>query len=116
MEDSTKVDWKYNAKDIPSFEVIKEIDGEKVTIDNRKKQQDFFLKEIDLINEAINKATYDIGENKSASMNTSITSSQIFDDNDDDADFEMSSPIEQPKKTTTSPVVSSVDDDDDLPF
>jgi hypothetical protein len=116
MEDSTKVDWKYSAKDIPSFEVTKKVDGEMVTIDNRKKQQEFFLKEIDLINEAINNATYDIGENKSASMNTSITSSQIFDEGDDDADFEMSSPIEQPKTTTTSPVVASVDDDDDLPF
>jgi hypothetical protein len=38
MEDSTKVDWKYNAKDIPSFEVTKKVDGEMVTIDNRKKQ------------------------------------------------------------------------------
>jgi hypothetical protein len=115
MEDSTKVDWKYSAKDIPSFEVTKKVDGEMVTIDNRKKQQDFFLKEIDLISQAINNATYDIGENKSASMNTSITSSQIFDDGDD-ADFEMSSPIEQPKTTTTSPVVVNADDDDDLPF
>jgi len=116
MEESTKVDWKYNAKDIPSFEVTKKVDGEMVTIDNRKKQQEFFLKEIELINEAINNATYDIGENKSASMNTSITSSQIFDEGDDDADFEMSSPIEQPKTTTISPVVASADDDDDLPF
>jgi hypothetical protein len=116
MEESTKVDWKYNAKDIPSFEVTKKVDGEMVTIDNRKKQQEFFLKEIELINEAINNATYDIGENKSASMNTSITSSQIFDEGDDDADFEMSSPIEQPKTTTTTPVVASADDDDDLPF
>jgi len=124
MEDSTRVDWKYNAKDIPSYEVTKKVDGEMVTIDNRKKQQEFFLKEIDLINEAINNATYDIGENKSASMNHSLNQSQIFIDEDDtEADFEMSStpPVEEQKpttKTTTkSPVVSTVDDeDDDLPF
>jgi len=114
MEDSTKVDWKYNAKDIPSFEVTKKVDGEMVTIDNRKKQQDFFLKEIELIGVAINNSTYDIGENKSASMNTSITSSQIFDDGDDVADFEMTT-SSTPEKTT-SPVVLSNDDDDDLPF
>lgn len=124
MEDSTRVDWKYNAKDIPSFEVTKKVDGEMVTIDNRKKQQEFFLKEIDLINEAINNATYDIGENKSASMNHSLNQSQIFIDEDDtEADFEMSSnPVaEEPKPTaktiSKSPVVSTVDDeDDDLPF
>jgi hypothetical protein len=115
MEDSTRVDWKYNAKDIPSFEVTKKVDGEMVTIDNRKKQQDFFLKEIELINVAINNATYDIGENKSASMNTSITSSEIFDEDDDNgADFEMTT-SSTPEKTT-SPVVLSNDDDDDLPF
>jgi len=114
MEDSTRVDWKYSAKDIPSFEVTKKVDGEMVTIDNRKKQQDFFLKEIELINVAINNTTYDIGENKSASMNTSITSSQIFDEGDDDADFEMTT-SSTPEKTT-SPVVLSNDDDDDLPF
>jgi len=120
MEDTTRVDWKYNAKDIPSFEVTKKVDGEMVTIDNRKKQQDFFLKEIDIINEAINSATYDIGENKSASMNNSLNQSQIFVDEDDtDADFEMSSsPVaEEPKVTSKSPVVATVDDeDDDLPF
>jgi hypothetical protein len=115
MEDSTRVDWKYSAKDIPSFEVTKKVDGEMVTIDNRKKQQDFFLKEIDLISQAINNATYDIGENKSASMNTSITSSEIFDEDDDNgADFEMTT-SSTPEKTT-SPVVLSNDDDDDLPF
>lgn len=123
MEDSTRVDWKYNAKEIPSFEVTKQVDGEMVTIDNRKKQQDFFLKEIELINEAINSATYDIGENKSASMNNSLNQSQIFVDEDDtEADFEMSSsPVEEQKPaakaTAKSPVVSTVDDeDDDLPF
>lgn len=120
MEDSTRVDWKYNAKDIPSFEVTKKVDGEMVTIDNRKKQQDFFLKEIELINEAIKSATYDIGENKSASMNKTLTSSQIFEEDgaDEGADFEMSSSVEEPKKTTKSPVVASFDDDDDdeLPF
>jgi hypothetical protein len=122
MEETTKVDWKYNAKDIPSFEVTKKVDGEMVTIDNRKKQQDFFLKEIELINEAIKSATYDIGDNKSASMNKTLTSSQIFDEDgaDDSADFEMSSPVEQPKEvktTTKTPVVASFDDDDDeLPF
>jgi hypothetical protein len=119
MEDTTRVDWKYNAKDIPSFEVTKKVDGEMVTIDNRKKQQEFFLKEIDLINEAINSAKYDIGENKSASMNNSLNQSQIFVDEDDtDADFEMSSPVaEEAKVSTKSPVVSTVDeDDDDLPF
>ena len=120
MQDSTKVDWKYNAKDIPSFEVTKKVDGEMVTIDNRKKQQDFFLKEIEIINEAIKNAKYDIGENKSASMNKSLTSSQIFDEDDLDesADFEMASPVEEPKTSTTtkSPVVASFDDDDDLPF
>jgi hypothetical protein len=118
MEDSTKVDWKYNAKDIPSFEVTKKVDGEMVTIDNRKKQQDFFLKEIELINEAIKTATYDIGENKSASMNTTITASEIYDaDDDNGADFEMT-PTTVPSKptTTTSPVTLSNDDDDDLPF
>ena len=125
MEESTKVDWKYNAKDIPSFEVTKKVDGEMVTIDNRKKQQDFFLKEMELINEAIKNATYDIGENKSASMNQSLNQSQIFlDEEDTDADFEMSSTpvVEEPKPTTKttskSPVVATVDDDedDDLPF
>jgi len=118
-EDTTKVDWKYNAKDIPSFEVVKEIDGEKVTIDNRKKQQDFFLKEIDLINEAIKTATYDIGENKSASMNKTLTSSQIFDEDgaDEGADFTMTPSVEQTKPATKTPVVASFDDDDDeLPF
>jgi hypothetical protein len=119
-EDTTRVDWKYNAKDIPSFEVTKKVDGEMVTIDNRKKQQDFFLKEIELINEAIKSATYDIGENKSASMNKTLTSSQIFEEDgvDEGADFEMSSSVEEPKKTTKSPVVASFDDDDDdeLPF
>jgi len=124
-EDTSKVDWKYNAKDIPSFEVVKEIDGEKVTIDNRKKQQDFFLKEIELINEAIKSATYDIGDNKSASMNKTLTSSQIFDeDGDEGADFEMSPnpPVEEQKPTakatTKTPVVASFDEDDDdeLPF
>lgn len=124
MEDSTRVDWKYNAKDIPSYEVTKKVDGEMVTIDNRKKQQDFFLKEMELINEAIKNATYDIGENKSASMNQSLNQSQIFIDEDDtEADFEMSSPtpVEEQKPTAKatakSPVVSTVDDeDDDLPF
>jgi len=123
MEDSTRVDWKYNAKDIPSYEVTKKVDGEMVTIDNRKKQQEFFLKEIDLINEAVNNAKYDIGENKSASMNNSLNQSQIFVDEDDtEADFEMSSsPVEEQKPTAKatakSPVVSTVDDeDDDLPF
>ena len=122
MEDSTKVDWKYSAKDIPSFEVTKTVDGEMVTIDNRKKQQDFFLKEIDLINEAIKSATYDIGDNKSASMNKTLTSTQIFDedDSDDSADFEMSPSVEEPKEVKTatkSPVVASFDDDDEeLPF
>jgi hypothetical protein len=118
-EDSTKVDWKYNAKEIPSFEVQKTVDGEMVNIDNRKKQQDFFLKEIDLINDAIRSTTYDIGENKSASMNTSINTNQIFDEDDDNgADFEMASSVEEPKAsiTTKSPVVASFDDDDDLPF
>jgi hypothetical protein len=124
-EDSTRVDWKYNAKDIPSFEVSKKVDGEMVTIDNRKKQQDFFLKEMELINEAIKSAKYDIGENKSASMNNSLNQTQIFVDEDDsEADFEMSSTpvVEEPKptanKTTSkSPVVLTVDeDDDDLPF
>jgi hypothetical protein len=119
-EDTTRVDWKYNAKDIPSFEVTKKVDGEMVTIDNRKKQQDFFLKEIELINEAIKSATYDIGENKSASMNKTLTSSQIFEEDgvDEGADFEMSSSVEEPKKTTKSPVVASFDndDDDELPF
>lgn len=121
-EDSTKVDWKYNAKDIPSFEVSKKVDGEMVTIDNRKKQQDFFLKEIDLINESIKNTTYDIGENTSASMNKTLTSTQIFeeDGSDDSADFEMSSSVEEPKEVKTatkSPVVASFDDDDDeLPF
>lgn len=118
-EDTTKVDWKYNAKDIPSFEVTKKVDGEMVTIDNRKKQQDFFLKEIDLINEAIKTATYDIGENKSASMNKTLTSSQIFDEDgtDEGADFTMTPSVEQTKPATKTPVVASFDDDDDeLPF
>jgi hypothetical protein len=114
-EDSTKVDWKYNTKDIPSFEVVKEIDGEKVTIDNRKKQQDFFLKEIDTINDAIRSATYDIGENKSASMNSSLNQSQIFDEDDTEADFVMESSPE-PKKVSTKTPVEIGDDDDDLPF
>lgn len=127
MEESTKVDWKYNAKEIPSFEVTKNVDGEMVTIDNRKKQQEFFLKEIDLINEAINSAKYNIGDNKSASMNKTLTSSQIFDEDGSDdvaADFEMPSPppAEEPKATakatTKSPVVTTFDDEDDdeLPF
>ena len=119
MEDSTKVDWKYNAKDIPSFEVTKKVDGEMVTIDNRKKQQDFFLKEIELINEAIKSATYDIGENKSASMNNSLTSSEIFDeDGDDDAEFvmESSATASQTTKKVNSPLDLNADDDDDLPF
>jgi len=117
MEDSTRVDWKYAAKDIPSFEVTKKVDGEMVTIDNRKKQQDFFFKEIEFINEAIKNVTYDIGENKSASMNTSLTSSQIFDEDDDEgADFEMTQTTTTSKATTTPPVVASVDEDDDLPF
>jgi hypothetical protein len=119
MEESTKVDWKYNAKDIPSFEVTKKVDGEMVTIDNRKKQQDFFLKEIELINEAIKNATYDIGENKSASMNTSITSSEIFDedDNDEDADFTMeTSVITTPKKVDSPLDLAGTDDEDELPF
>ncbi len=84
---------------------------------------DFFLKEIELINEAVNSATYDIGENKSASMNNSLNQSQIFVDEDDtDADFEMSPPpVEEQKPTAKvtakSPVVSTVEDeDDDLPF
>jgi hypothetical protein len=127
-DESTRVDWKYNAKEIPSFEVTKVIDGETVTIDNRKKQQEFFLKEIELINEAINSATYDIGDNKSASMNKTLTSTQIFDEDgiDDVADFQTSSsPVEEPKQsktekttTTKTPVVASFDDDDDeeLPF
>jgi hypothetical protein len=117
-EDTTKVDWKYNAKDIPSFEVVKEIDGEKVTIDNRKKQQDFFLKEIDFINEAIKSAKYDIGENKSASMNNSLNQTQIFVDEDDvEADFEMKSSVTStPKKVETPLDLSTSDDDDDLPF
>jgi len=117
-EDTTKVDWKYNAKDIPSFEVTKKVDGEMVTIDNRKKQQDFFLKEIELINEAIKSATYDIGENKSASMNNSLNQTQIFVDEDDtEADFEMeSSVISTPKKVETPLDLSTSDDDDDLPF
>lgn len=114
-EDSTRVDWKYNTKDIPSFEVVKEVDGEKVTIDNRKKQQDFFLKEIDIINDAIRSATYDIGENKSASMNSSLNQSQIFDEDDTEADFVMESSPE-PKKVTTQTPVEIGDDDDDLPF
>ena len=95
-----------------------------VTIDNRKKQQDFFLKEIDLINEAIKNTTYDIGENTSASMNKTLTSSQIFDedDSDDSADFEMSSPpVEEQKpaaKATAKSPVAALDDDDEyeLPF
>lgn len=125
-DDVTRVDWKHKASDIPSFEVTKKVDGEMVTIDNRKKQQDFFLKEIELINEAIKNATYDIGENKSASMNNSLNQSQIFVDEDDtEADFEMSSvpPVETQKttvnKTTTqTAVVSTVgdEDDDELPF
>lgn len=118
MEESTKVDWKYNAKEIPSFEVQKNVDGELVNIDNRKKQQDFFLKEIELINQAISNTKYDIGENKSASMNTSINTNQIFDEDDDNgADFEMT-PVAAPVKTTTtkSPVAISDEDDDDLPF
>ena len=118
MEDSTRVDWKYNAKDIPSFEVTKKVDGEMVNIDNRKKQQEFFLKEIELINQAISNTTYDIGENKSASMNTSINTNQIFDEDDDNgADFEMTTNTAPSKPTTTtSPVTLSNDDDDDLPF
>jgi hypothetical protein len=123
--ESTKVDWKYKdtAKDIPSFEVTKKVDGEMVTIDNRKKQHDFFLKEMELINEAIKTATYDIGDNKSASMNNSLNQSQIFvDDDDTDADFEMSSATSVDTQKTTakvtdnSPVVATVDEDDDLPF
>jgi hypothetical protein len=115
MEDSTRVDWKYAAKDIPSYEVTKKVDGEMVNIDNRKKQQDFFLKEIELINQAISNTTYDIGENKSASMNTSINTNQIFDEDDDNgADFEMTTSSTPAK--TTSPVALSNDDDDDLPF
>jgi hypothetical protein len=125
--DSTKVDWKYKdtKKDIPSFEVTKKVDGEMVTIDNRKKQQDFFLKEMELISEAIKTATYDIGENKSASMNTNINTTQIFDedgdDTDDSADFEMTPPVQETKATKTTakatPVPATVDeDDDDLPF
>jgi len=120
MEDSTKVDWKYNAKDIPSFEVTKKVDGEMVTIDNRKKQQDFFLKEIELINEAIKSATYDIGENKSASMNNSLTSSQIFDEDGDDSDaefvMESSATVTNSTKKVNSPLDLNADDDDDLPF
>jgi hypothetical protein len=114
QEDVTKVDWKYNAKDIPSFEVTKKVDGEMVTIDNRKKQQDFFLKEIEVINKAISDAKYDIGENTSASMNSTITPSVIYDDDDDtSADFEMTTSSAK----DTSPVsVSSDDEDDDLPF
>jgi hypothetical protein len=113
-EDSTKVDWKYSAKEIPSFEVQKTVDGELVNIDNRKKQQEFFLKEIDLINDAIRSTTYDIGENKSASMNTSINTNQIFDEDDDNgADFEMTTTS---SVKATSPVDLSNDDDDDLPF
>ena len=54
-------------------------------------------------------------------MNNSLNQSQIFVDEDEDteADFEMSSsPVaEEPKVTSKSPVVSTVDDeDDDLPF
>lgn len=117
MDESTKVDWKYNAKDIPSYEVTKKVDGEMVTIDNRKKQQEFFLKEIELINEAIKTAKYDIGENKSASMNH-ITPSEIYDDEDEmEVDFAMT---ETPKATSTStnssPLSLDNDDDDDLPF
>jgi hypothetical protein len=124
-EDTTRVDWKYNTKEIPSFEVTKEVDGEMVTIDNRKKQQDFFLKEIEFINEAINSAKYDIGENKSASMNKTLTSTEIFDEDDNvEADFQMkSTPVaEEPKvtknKTSKTPVAVTVDEeeDDDLPF
>lgn len=127
IEDSTKVDWKYKAADIPSFEVQKKVDGEMVTIDNRKKQQDFFLKEIELINEAIKNTTYDIGDNKSASMNKTL-STQIYDEDGDDenADFEMTkeeSPVEQktsPKKESVSktptPFDDVDDDDDELPF
>jgi hypothetical protein len=114
MEESTKVDWKYNAKDIPSFEVQKKVDGELVNIDNRKKQQDFFLKEIELINEAIKTTRYDIGDNKSASMNNSLNQSQIFvEDDDTDADFEMSSVTPE---TSKSLVAATGDEDDDLPF
>jgi hypothetical protein len=114
QEDSTKVNWKYDTKDIPSFEVQKKVDGEMVTIDNRKKQQDFFLKEIELINEAIKTATYDIGENTSASMNNAITASVIYDDEDDSsADFEMTP---SSSKDTTPASVSSDNEDDDLPF
>jgi hypothetical protein len=115
QEDSTKVNWKHDTKDIPSFEVQKKVDGEMVTIDNRKKQQEFFLNEIEIINKAISNAKYDIGENTSASMNNSITATPIFEDEDDDndADFEMT-----PSSTKdTSPVsISSDDEDDDLPF
>jgi hypothetical protein len=123
--ESTKVDWKYSdvKKDIPSFEITKKVDGEMVTIDNRKKQQDFFLKEMELISEAIKTATYDIGENKSATMNNSLNQSQIFLDEDDDAeaDFQMSSPVVEEQKSTKStdktPVTADLDDDsDDLPF
>jgi hypothetical protein len=120
MEESTKVDWKYNAKDIPSYEVTKKVDGEMVTIDNRKKQQEFFLKEIELINEAIRVAKYDIGDNKSASMNSTITASDIYDEDGDDsgADFEMmpSASTSSTPAYSTKHVESSSDEDDDLPF
>jgi hypothetical protein len=114
QDDVTKVDWKYNAKDIPSFEVTKKVDGEMVTIDNRKKQQDFFLKEIEVINKAISEAKYDIGENTSASMNSAITPSVIYDDDDDtSADFEMTT---SSTKATTPVAANNNDEDDDLPF
>jgi hypothetical protein len=118
MEESTKVDWKYSAKDIPSYEVTKQVDGEMVTIDNRKKQQEFFLKEIDLINEAIKSAKYDIGENKSASMNSTLTTSDIYDEDGDDADFEMmpSASVSSEKPAYSTKHVEVAEEDDDLPF
>jgi hypothetical protein len=78
---------------------------------------------MELISEAIKTATYDIGENKSATMNNSLNQSQIFLDEDDDAeaDFQMSSPVVEEQKSTKStdktPVTADLDDDsDDLPF
>jgi hypothetical protein len=105
--DDSKVSWKYqNAEGIPSYVLKKVVDGEEVEIDNRKKQIEFFVKEIETINNYVKTLKYDIGQNTSASMNTQPT--DVFED---EASLE-----DEPEYTTPSTVMAGDDDDDDLPF
>lgn len=117
-KDFTKVSWKYKFDEIPTLEVTKVVDGEKLQINNTKKHQQWF---IDLItNEilpVIKAAIYPKKIATTASVDSNTTTTNYIPDTTYETDIPEDDEV--PAVSTPASKLSNVpttDSVDDLPF